>query len=152
MTSQPTLSEQVQSQYFDIEIVAAPTVEVEMEDLPNVTRFTTESDIRLLAMTCTAEAETESRLGRELVMATLINRAEQNNSTLLRELQRPRQWPWWGRVRRISESCEELAREYVLDHIHRNVTHFHHRRIRPVWARRNAVQHVEGAHIFYNLN
>lgn len=123
-----------------------------MEDLSS-SRFTTENDIRLLAMTCTAEAETESRRGRELVMATLINRAEQNNTTLLSELQRPHQFPWWARrIRRVNEECEVLAREYVLNHNYTNVTHFHHRRIRPGWARRNAIQYVEGAHIFYNLD
>lgn len=85
-------------------------------------------------------------------MATLINRAEQNNTTLQRELSKPHQFPWWARgVRRHNEECVELAREYVLNHEHTNVTHFHHRRIRPHWARRNAISYVEGAHIFYNL-
>ncbi len=147
LTSQPTLS----NPEHLLHIEAAPRIEVEEEPL-STPRFTRENDIRLLAMTCTAEAETESRQGRILVMATLINRAEQNNTTLLHEVSRPHQFPWWARgVRRVNPECVELAREYVLNHRHTTVTHFHHRRVRPHWARRSAIQYVEGVHIFYNL-
>jgi len=125
--------------------------DVEEEALPQPTRFTRDEDIRLLAMACTAEAETESEFGRELVIATVINRAENNNTSIRRELSKPHQFPWWGRTRRINPECEDLARRYVLNHPYDNVTHFHHRRIRPTWARRMPVSYREGAHIFYNL-
>lgn len=123
---------------------------VEEEALPQA-RFTKTSDINLLAMTCTAEAESEPTLGKILVMATLINRAVNNRTTLLTELRRPHQFPWWGRTSRINSECEELARRYVLNHTFTQVTHFHHRRIRPQWTRNNRVLYAVGHHIFYDL-
>lgn len=124
---------------------------VEAQPLLRASRFTKTSDIRLLAMTCTAEAESEPKIGKILVMATLINRAENNGTTLLTELRRPHQFPWWGRTRRIIPECESLARSYVLTPTFRRVTHFHHRRIRPVWARHTRVLYAVGQHIFYQI-
>lgn len=121
----------IHNEKYEEEIIeAAPTLPVYTEELsiPIISRW---NDIRLLAMACTEEAQTESEFGKMLVIATVINRVERNNSTVLRELSRPHQFPWFRRSARVSDECLDLARRYVFEHEYTQVTHFHNRSVRP---------------------
>jgi N-acetylmuramoyl-L-alanine amidase len=137
--------------------------------------FYSELEADVLARTLWGEARGEGDKGMEAVASVILNRvrvAETNGNywwgnNIIQVCQKPYQFSCWNRsdpnFRKLQEIDEKdlyfatalrIARRAAAgslkDSAH-GATHYHHRDIRPYWARKEDPVAVIGNHIFYRI-
>lgn len=103
-----------------------------------------------LAVALHKEASIESDKGKRLVLDTILNRSRLKGKSACSVIKERGQFSW--NTRRLvadKNQLTELKRVRRIRTVSSDVTHFHHKRVKPVWAKKMNIVAKTKHHIFY---